>query len=95
MAELDHHHITDPLQATDYLNRVFIPKYAGRFGVKPHEPEPAFRPVPDGLDLRAVLCAKTTREVANDNTLRYHGHRYYELKPNVRSVCIAGTKVTV
>ncbi|MEO0081509.1 MAG: hypothetical protein ABIL25_04345 [candidate division WOR-3 bacterium] len=94
VAELDHHRITDPLRATDYLNRVFIPKYAERFGVKPREPEPALRPVADGLDLRTMLCAKTTRQVANDNTLRYHGHRY-ELKLNVRSVCIAGTKVTV
>ncbi|MEO0082412.1 MAG: ISNCY family transposase [candidate division WOR-3 bacterium] len=94
VAELDHHHITDPLRATDYLNRVFIPKYAERFGVKPREPESAFRPVPEGLDLRTVLCGKTTREVANDNTLRYQGHRY-QLKPNIRSVCVAGSRVTV
>jgi transposase len=94
VAELDHHHITDLDQATDYLNRVFIPKYARRFGVKPRDPIQAFRPIPEGLDLRAVLCAKTTREVANDNTISYHG-RIYQLKPNTRSVCIAGTQVSV
>jgi len=94
VAELDHHHITDPTQATDYLNRVFIPKYAKRFGVKPRDPSSAFRPIPEGLDLRTVLCAKTTRAVANDNTISYQG-RGYQLKPNTRSVCIAGTRVSV
>lgn len=94
VAELDHHHITDPVKATDYLNRVFIPKYAKRFGVKPRNPSQAFRPIPEGLDLRTVLCAKSTREVQNDNTISYHG-RIYQLKPSTRSVCIAGTKVAV
>lgn len=92
VAELDHHHITDPAAATDYLNRVFIPKYAKRFGVKPRDPAAAFKPIPEGLDLRTVLCAKTTREVANDNTISYQG-QVYQLKPNTRSVCVAGTRV--
>ena len=94
VAELDHHHITDPDRATDYLNRVFIPKYARRFGVKPRDPDSAFRPITEGLDLRTVLCAKTTREVANDNTIHYQG-RVYQLKPNTRTVAIAGTQVSV
>ena len=94
VAELDRHHITDPARATDYLNRVFIPKYGKRFGVKPRDPNSAFRPIPEGLDLRTVLCAKTTREVANDNTISYQG-QVYQLKPNTRTVCIAGTKVSV
>ena len=94
VAELDYHHITDPVLATDYLNRVFIPKYAKRFGVKPRNPVSAFRPIPEGLDLRTVLCAKTTREVTNANTISYQG-QVYQLKPNIRSVCVAGTKVSV
>ena len=92
VAELDHHHITDPAAATDYLNRVFIPKYAKRFGVKPRDPAAAFKPIPEGCDLRTVLCAKTTREVANDNTISYQG-QVYQLKPNTRTVCVAGTRV--
>ena len=71
-----------------------IPKYANHFGVKPRDPNSAFRPIPEGLDLRTVLCAKTTREVANDNTSSYQG-QIYQLKPNTRTVCIAGTKVSV
>jgi len=62
--------------------------------VKPRDARSAFRPIPEGLDLHTVLCAKSTREVANDNTISYQG-RFYQLKPNTRSVCIAGTKVLV
>lgn len=94
VAELDHHYITDLAQATDYLNQVFIPKYAKRFGVRPRCSKSAFRRVPVELDLHTVLCAKTFRLVANDNTTRYEGH-VYQLKPNIRSVCIAGAKVEV
>jgi len=94
VAELDHHHITEPAPATDYLNRVFIPQYAERFGVQPRDPDSAFRPIPEGLDLRNVLCAKTTREVTNDNTISYQGYRY-QLKPETRNVSIAGTRVSV
>jgi len=94
VAELGHHHITDPAKATDYLNRVFIPKYAKRFGVQPRDSNSAFRLIPEGVDLRTVLCAKTTREVANDNTISYQG-KIYQLKPNTRTACIAGTKVSV
>jgi transposase len=94
VAELDHHHITDLVGGTDYLNRVFIPKYARRFGVQPRDANAAFRPIPAGLDLRSVLCAKYTREVANDNTISYRG-QIYQLKPNTSSVCIVGTQVAV
>ncbi|OYD16479.1 hypothetical protein CH330_02660 [candidate division WOR-3 bacterium JGI_Cruoil_03_51_56] len=66
----------------------------GNCGRRPANAKPAFRPVPAGLDLRAVLCAKTFRKVTNDNTINYKGHAY-QLKPNTRSVCVAGTKVMV
>lgn len=94
VAELDHNHTTDPAEAADYLNRVFIPKHAKRFGVKPRDPSPAFRPIPEGLDLRTVLCAKTTREVQKDNTTNYQ-RQTCQPKPNTRTVSFAITKVSV
>ena len=57
-------------------------------------PSRAFRPIREGLDLRTILCVRATREVANDNTISYHG-RIYQLKPNTRSVAIAGSQVSV
>jgi len=71
--ELALHGITDPAEATRYLNQRFIPRYARRFGRASADPTPAWRPLPEGLDLRAELCAKHTRTVANDNTVQFHG----------------------
>lgn len=71
--ELALHNITDPQEATRYLNRTFIPRYARRFGKPPADPTPAWRPLPKGLDLRAELCARHTRTVTNDNTVRFNG----------------------
>jgi hypothetical protein len=76
VAELMHEGITDCTIATRYLNRVFIPRYAKRFGRKPADPKHAWRPVPDGLDLRTVLCVRHQRTVANDNTISLDGVAY-------------------
>lgn len=94
VAELAHHRIKDPLTATRYLNQRFIPRYARRFGVVPAESESAFTPIPEGLDLRTVLCAKEQRTVGNDNTISHKGQDF-QLLPASRSACIAGTKVEV
>jgi len=80
VAELGHRGITTLDKANRYLNRSFIPAYAKRFGIAPREPEPAWRPVPQGLDLFDVLCVKDTRVVTNDNTISYEG-QIYQLQP--------------
>ncbi|MCX5669692.1 MAG: ISNCY family transposase [Planctomycetota bacterium] len=81
VAELMHEGITDCPTATGYLNRSFIPRYAKRFGRTPADPKHAWRPVPDGLDLRTVLCVRHQRTVANDNTLSLDGVAYQLLPP--------------
>jgi len=78
--ELALHGITDMAEATRYLNRRFIPRYARRFGRAPADPSPAWRPVPQGMDLRAELCAHHTRTVAHDHTVQFQGG-LWQLKP--------------
>ena len=85
VAELMHEGIADCQTATRYLNRVFIPRYAKRFGCKPADPKPAWRPVPEGLDLRTVLCVRHERTVANDNTISLEGVSYQLLPPQGRN----------
>jgi len=92
VAELRRARIGITAAATDYLNRVFIPKYARRFGVEPRDTISAFRPIPEGLDLRTVLCAHHRRNVDNDNTVTLRGTRY-QLLPTRRTVRIAATDV--
>ena len=80
VAELMHEGITDCVAATRYLNRTFIPRYAKRFGREPADPAPAWRPVPEGLDLRTVLCVCHQRTVSGDNTISLGGVTY-QLRP--------------
>jgi transposase len=94
VAELRRQGIKDAAAATDYLNRVFIPSYARRFGVAPRDPRPAFRPAPKNTDLHRVLCARHYRTVANDDTVSFNGHCYQLLLTN-RRLCLVGEKVEV
>jgi transposase len=94
VAEFRHQGIQDAPAATDYLNRLFIPKYVRRFGIAPRESGPAFRPIPRNTDLRRVLCAKHPRTVANDDTISFTNHCYQLLLAN-RRLCLVGEKVTV
>jgi hypothetical protein len=51
----------------------FLPRYNARFAVPPADPEPAWRPVPEGLDLDAVCAFRYERVIANDATVRVGG----------------------
>ena len=84
VCELALHGITDLAAATRYVNQRFIPRYVRRFGKAPSDPTPAWRPVPEGLDLRGELCAKHTRTVANDNTVQFQGARWQLHPPRGR-----------
>lgn len=92
VAELRRAGVRTAAAATDYLNRVFIPKYASRFGVKPRDPVSAFRRLPPGINLRNILCAHHRRNVDNDNTVTLRGTRY-QLMPTRRTVRIVATDV--
>ncbi|MFN8623232.1 MAG: hypothetical protein U0869_21040 [Chloroflexota bacterium] len=51
----------------------FIPRYNARFAVPPADPDAAWRPVPAGMDLRAVCAFRYERVIANDATVRIGG----------------------
>jgi len=51
----------------------YLPRYNARFGVPAADPEPAWRPVPAGLDIRAVCAFRWDRVVASDATVRIGG----------------------
>jgi transposase len=93
VAELRRAGIKTADAATDYLNRIFIPKYAARFGTKPRNPASAFRK-PPGVDLRTILCAHHCRNVDNDNTITLNAVRY-QLLPTRRTTQLAATDVDV
>ena len=94
VAELIHNRVTESEAATKYLNANFIPRYARRFGISPRNPQSAFRPIPEGLDLRTILCVESIRTVESDNTIRLHGRRFQLRPPNCHAA-FYGAKVKV
>ena len=51
----------------------FLVRYNERFRVPAREPEPAWRPWPDGLDAASVFCFHYPRRVARDATISWSG----------------------
>jgi hypothetical protein len=51
----------------------FLSHFNERFAIEPEEPEPAWRPVPDEVDLDAVCAFRYERVVANDASVRIGG----------------------
>ena len=72
----------------------FLPRYDRQFGVAPAQPGPAYRPLPPGVSLDAVLCFKYLRTVANDNTIHFNGAALQAL-PDGRRTSYARTRVEV
>ena len=72
----------------------FLTRFNQRFGVSAAQPESAYRPVDQELDLGSVLCIKELRRVAKDNTVQYHG-RSLQLFPTMERPSYAGARVEV
>jgi transposase len=57
----------------------YLPIYNKRFSVRPREKEDFHRPLPQGIDLNAILCIKTERTLRNDFTVA-HNHKLYQVE---------------
>jgi len=62
-------------EANRFLER-YLPKHNEKFSLKADKAEDFHIPVPDGIDLDAILCIKTERKVRNDNTISYNKELY-------------------
>ncbi|MBW2146627.1 MAG: ISNCY family transposase [Deltaproteobacteria bacterium] len=60
VAELRLKGISSKKDATHYLNHHFIPRYNQRFALPPADQLQAWRPVPEDLDLKNILCRRRT-----------------------------------
>jgi transposase len=61
------------IEEANKVLETFLPRFNERFGVPAADPELCYRPLEPGMDLDALLCFKTRRRVARDNTVQYHG----------------------
>ena len=72
-------------QANRYLQQEFVPWWNQHLTVLPANAADAHRPLGAEHDLAAVLCQVHTRQVANDYTFRFLGHRYQIARGSIRA----------
>jgi len=63
----------DSLEGANELFAWYLPRHNQRFAIAAANPEPAWRPWPDGLPPEAVLCFEYGRRVAPDATVSWDG----------------------
>jgi transposase len=51
----------------------FLTRFNAGFAEPPAEPESAYLPLPDDLDLEAIFCLRHRRKVRDDNTISFSG----------------------
>jgi hypothetical protein len=72
----------------------FLEDLNKRFAVEPRNSTDLHRPIPEGLDLRRVLCFEEERMINNDWTVRYQG-RVFQVRKGARVLPPARKKVLV
>jgi transposase len=72
----------------------FLEQFNARFGVTPHDSEPAWVPLPDDFDEAAVFAIVDERTVSADHCVRHAG-RTLQLLPSPKSASLVGKTVAV
>jgi hypothetical protein len=72
----------------------FLEQFNARFAVAPHDPEPAWVPLPEGFDEAAVFAIVDERTVSRDHCVRHAG-RTLQLLPSPKSASLVGKTVAV
>ena len=84
--------ITDIPAANAFLPG-FLERFDGRFGVPARDPDPAWRPLPRGIDLARVCCFTYARVVAADGTISFAGQSIQLLPADRRSLARSRVQV--
>lgn len=82
------------LEEAETVLQAFLPRFNARFGVPSDDPQPAYRPLPAGLDLDAVCCFAYVRTVATDNTVTF-GRQQLQIDATPARASYARLKVEV
>ena len=81
-------------EANRYLEKEFLPEVNLRFTVRARESLDLHRSIPEGMDLREVLCFEEPRVVQNDWTVRWR-NRYFQISRKHESLHLARRSVIV
>jgi len=80
------------LAGANAVLRGFVPRFNRRFSVPAASPVPAWRPLPDGLDLARVCAFRWRRAVGSDSCVRLDG-MVLQLPPGPGGRSLAGRRV--
>ncbi|HEY6410433.1 MAG TPA: ISNCY family transposase [Ktedonobacteraceae bacterium] len=61
-------------EQADAVLQAYLPRFNAQFAVEPAQGEPAYRPLPEALNLDTIFCFKYARTVALDNTVTLGEH---------------------
>lgn len=86
--------ITTIEEANAFL-KVFIRKYIDKFAVPPKDPQSAFHPLADTVNLDHILCIKETRQVDNGSVFSFEGVHYRIIRQGNLMPIFPKTKITV
>jgi transposase len=76
------------IEDANKLAERFLPKYAKRFSVKALYSDDLHRPIPKGLDLNKILCAREEHPLRNDFTVA-HDKKLYQIEDNTSAKKVA------
>lgn len=65
------------MQEANALLQEYLPRFNARFQVPARVEEPAYQPIPAGVQLDEAFCFVHERVVANDNTIGFRGERLH------------------
>lgn len=82
------------LPGANAVLRDFLPRFNRRFAVPPASDVPAWRPVPEALDLARVCAFRWRRAVGSDSCVRLDG-MVLQLPPGPGGRSLAGRRVEV
>jgi len=86
--------VTSLEEANAFL-KVFISKYNNKFAVPPKDPQSAFRPLADTVNLDHILCIKETRQVDNGSVFSFEGVHYRVIRQGNLMPIFPKAKITV
>jgi len=88
-------HGINTMEAANAFLTQFINRYNTRFAVEPENPESAFRPLDDDIDLDTILCIKEERTIIEGSAFSYQGNYYQLLKNQKGTSLLPKAKITV
>ena len=94
LKELRLYKLSKIVDANNYLHKRFLPKFNKRFSYVAKDPEPAWRDIPNELNLDSIFSIKEQRTVMADNTISYK-NRIFQILPDKYRISFAKAKVEV